>query len=470
MPPDNGADELPEWEDFPTDLFPGVLRDYIAAAAESLNCDTSFVALPLLSATAAAIGSTRRILLKQGWTEPAILWTTVVSKSGTAKSSAHDKGIDPVKVQERLVRKGHARREANYIAEHEEWKAAKRQGEDDPGPEPEPPIKPAYWLDDITLEALAEKLEENERGVLVCPEELASWFNSFGQYKNGRGGDRDKWLCLNGGRELKINRKTAERKEISIEHASVSLCGTIQPETLSRHMTAENRESGLLARFLMAMPPDRPRTWTDDEVPGCTTKRLADLFHYLYHLDLETTSEGWRRPGWIPLEANARELFVSFVNDNEEERFASDGDDAAILGKMNGFAARIALVFYLAKMASGELSPRVPDRIDQYSMASGIRLAQWFGHEARRIHASLDAGTDARRRADVLGWIKTRDGTATPRDLQTRFRSRFPTSGEAERELRDYEGRGLGTITVRQSERGGGRPSLVFSMAGFRDR
>ena len=61
-------------EPYPVDALPEPLCGFVRAGAKAIGCDPSYVALPLLTVLAAAIGGTRRLLLKRGWSAPAILW------------------------------------------------------------------------------------------------------------------------------------------------------------------------------------------------------------------------------------------------------------------------------------------------------------------------------------------------------------------------------------------------------------
>jgi hypothetical protein len=81
------------YEPFPVEALPAPLCDYVQKSAQALSCDEAFVALPVLAATASAIGNTRSIHLKDGWDEPSILWTCVVAESGSLKSPAMDKAV-----------------------------------------------------------------------------------------------------------------------------------------------------------------------------------------------------------------------------------------------------------------------------------------------------------------------------------------------------------------------------------------
>ena len=82
------APAVPAFAPFPEDALPEPIRGFVTEAAKAIGCDPSYVALPLLSGLASAIGNTHRIALKRRWTEPAIVWTAIVGESGTQKTPA----------------------------------------------------------------------------------------------------------------------------------------------------------------------------------------------------------------------------------------------------------------------------------------------------------------------------------------------------------------------------------------------
>jgi len=59
-----------DWQPFPVDALPHPLREYVETAAEAIDCDPVFIALPLLSGLASAVGNARVVRLKRKWTEP----------------------------------------------------------------------------------------------------------------------------------------------------------------------------------------------------------------------------------------------------------------------------------------------------------------------------------------------------------------------------------------------------------------
>src|SRR5258708_5978222 len=95
---------------FPVNCLPGPVRDYVVAQAAALDCDPSAVALPALSVMASAIGSTRRLRVKRGWIEPAVLWTAVVTDEGARSRLPRDAAMQPILEREAKALRDYQRR------------------------------------------------------------------------------------------------------------------------------------------------------------------------------------------------------------------------------------------------------------------------------------------------------------------------------------------------------------------------
>ena len=158
------------------------------AGARAIGCDPSYLALPLLTAIAAAIGNTRRLELKRGWSAPAILWGAIVGESGTAKTPAFKLVMRPVRERQRKALERHAEEMKQYEADLARWEkemaAWKRDknATDDPPEKPDPPQAERFIVSDTTVEALAPILLANPRGLLLARDELAGWIGSFDRY------------------------------------------------------------------------------------------------------------------------------------------------------------------------------------------------------------------------------------------------------------------------------------------------
>jgi hypothetical protein len=164
---------LAPYQPFPVHAMPPLASGLVREAAAALGCDAGFVALPVLAVLAAAIGDTRAIRLKRGWTEPAILWTAIVGDSGTLKSPAYFLSVGHLLDKQEELLSRHKADCATHQDELGRWKAAKREhdkGEgSDPGDRPDPPVLRRAIVSDTTIEKLAEILEDNPRGTLLIP-------------------------------------------------------------------------------------------------------------------------------------------------------------------------------------------------------------------------------------------------------------------------------------------------------------
>ncbi len=158
--------EVVEWRPFPVDAIPQPVGRYIQAAGASIGCDPAFVALPLLSALAGAVGTSTRIELKPDWHEPSILWTAIVGDSGTHKTPALKAATRFADRQDAREIRAFREEMAAYEAEQTRYEADLKIWQHKPtsGPAPEKPVPPTcrrFLIADVTIEALADRLGDN---------------------------------------------------------------------------------------------------------------------------------------------------------------------------------------------------------------------------------------------------------------------------------------------------------------------
>jgi hypothetical protein len=402
---------------FPVEALPEPLRGYVAAGAKAIGCDPSYLALPLLTAIAAAIGNTRRIQLKRGWSAPPILWTAIVGESGTAKTPAFQLVMRPVRERQSRAFKVFEAQQQEYEAALEAWNEAKK-GER--GEKPEPPVCERFIVSDTTVEALAPILLENPRGLLLARDELAGWIGSFDRYvgKGKAGADSANWLSMHSGESMIVDRKTGNPRTIFVPQAAVSVCGGIQPAILQRALGLEHRESGLAARLLLTCPPRKAKRWTEADIDPGAEAELVRLFGRLYQLQPTVGDDDEPRPVVVGLTPDAKAAWKAYYNDHAQEQADLSGDMAAAWSKLEEYAARLALVVHFVRWAAGDPTLASADVVDAASMNAGITLAKWFKHEARRVYAMLDESDAEREQRRLVEWIERKGGSVTPRDVQ----------------------------------------------------
>lgn len=479
------APAVPAFTPFPADVLPEPIRGFVTEAAKAIGCDASYIALPLLSGLASAIGNTHRIALKRGWTEPAIVWTAIVGESGTMKTPAFKLAMKAIRKAQADAFKEHDAARAEWEAQHLRyeaeltgWKrqAAKGHGDaGDPPEKPAPPIARRYIVSDTTTEALAPILLGNPRGVLLARDELAGWLGSFDRYaKAGKAGaDSAHWLSMHNGEAMTIDRKTGIPPTIHVPSASVSITGGIQPGILARALGQEHHESGMAARVLYAMPPRKAKRWTEADVNADTEAAVAAVFDRLFSLTMEPDPESPlmadghgpdMRPRLVRLADDGKRAWVTFYNEHATEQAELSGDLSAAWSKLEGYAARLALVVHLTRWAAGDATLRDASRVDEASIAAGVVLARWFGDEARRVYAILSESDDDRETRRLVEWIERKGGTVTARDLTHGVRAYRGDPDAAERALSAMVEAGIGRWEADAHGPKGGRPAQRFRL------
>ena len=465
----SAANNEAQFQPFPVDALPEPIQGFVVAGAKAIGCDQSYLALPLLVELAAAIGNTRRLELKRGWSAPAILWGAIVGESGTAKTPAFKLVMRPARDRQRKALELHAEAMKLYEADFAQWEkefaAWKRVKNEtiDPPAKPDQPQSERFIVSDTTVEALAPILLENARGVLLARDELAGWIGSFDRY-SGKGkasADAANWLSMFNAESFVVDRKTGIPRTIYVPHAAVCVTGGIQPGILKRALGEEHRESGLAARLLLTCPPRKPKMWTDADIDPKAEAALALLFDRLYELQPTQGDEGEIRSVQVVLDARAKSSWTEYYNVHAKEQASLIGDLSAAWSKLEEYAARLALVVHFTRWAANDPLLSNPNLLDAASMAAGIKLATWFKGEALRIYAMLaesDAEKNLRR---LVEWIELKKGSTTAREVQQGCRW-LKAPGAAESALEELVKAGRGTWQYAPTTVKGGRPSRVF--------
>ena len=456
---------MPEkFKPFPVECLPQPIWTYVVEGAKTLVCDPAFIALPMLSALAGAIGNSRRIKLKAAWSEPAIIWSAIVGESGSMKSPAIDLAMRPmIKIQKEAFRE-HAEKMEEFEKKLEEYENALRQRKKalEMPDKPVEPIAKRYYCSDVTVEALAGLLANAPRGLLLARDELSGWVNSFNSYKGGKGGDDAKWLELYRAGTLLVDRKGGSPKTIHIPNASVSVLGGIQPGILAQVLGTEHFENGLAARLLLAMPPRKAKQWTEADIDSGLASKAEDIFRSLMAMQMEADFYGDFKAKILPMTPAAQKAWIAFYNEHAEEQAAIEGGEmAAAMSKLEAYAARLALVIHCVRVAAGDPKLASEDYIDDNSVIPGVLLTNWFKDEVRRVYAAISEEETHTRQRQLFELVQRKGGSITVRDLRRASRS-YQGSGVAKNALQELVDIGWGIWEHPQADANGGRPSEVF--------
>jgi hypothetical protein len=319
--------------------------------------------------SAAAIGNSKVIKLKSGWTEPASLFAAVVSPSGSMKSPALNMAVKPL------------------------------QDLDSPDKR--------TWTADVTVEQLARLLDANPRGLLQVRDELSAWVKSMNQYRQGRGADRQFYLSVWSGTPVKVDRVgTGNPTCITVPHPCLSVVGCLPPEVV-RDLDDLEQEDGFLPRLLFAWPSPVSVRWTERVVPQEVREAYADRIKELFAIPMES------EPVSLALTSEAHSRFTQW-----HDRHCAETEDASlppflrgVYAKLKGYCPRLALVHALVSNPSA-------DKVERVSVDSAIALVDYFKAQAWRVMPLLGQGKtsevdrckgEIRRKLSVCRFLKKRD-------------------------------------------------------------
>lgn len=459
------------WRPYPVEALPEPIRSFVVEGTEALGCDPAYLALPLLTALASAVGSAVEVRVTPEWAEPCVLWSAIVGESGSMKSPALKLALGPVHDRDLSEARAHQeqvaaweRDSADYEAQLQEWKRTGR-GRGQPPPErPTAPTCVRHLCQDVTIEALAGVLEENPRGVLVAHDELAGLFAGFERYSGGRSSSDAQWLQCWSANPLRVHRKTGERRSLIVPRPVVSITGGIQPAILARQLGREHFESGLAARFLFAMPPYRRVRLRRAEIRPEHREAVAAVFDWLWTLEGVNAPEGNARPLAMRLSPAAYRRFEELFDAIEDRRETATGELSAALAKFRGYGARLALLIQLVELAAGNAPDNDGATVDRPAVEAAATLVAWHAHETERVYQALKETDEERERRELFELVEGRGGRMSPRDLmQAKRRYRGDAEG-AEAALAGLVEVGRAAWRTEPAGATGGRPSRYVEL------
>lgn len=406
---------------FPAEVLPAPLRRLVEEAAASIGCPPEFIAVPMLTTLGAAIGNSRVLRIKKGYTQGAALYTAIVADPGAKKSPALAVANAPAYARQDKLKNEYVEAMANYRREEVAWEAEKRKAAQGGDPAPEPPEKPTLSrtvINDTTVEALFPLLDANPRGLLSSNDEFSGFMKSMDQYKGGKGSDRQKYLSMWSCSPVTLDRK-GQDEPLIISRPFVGITGAIQPGVLSE--IKNGREDGLTDRILFAFPEPVPHRWSDLETSEEAETDYKNLYNRLYALDMPLDENGNPAPHYLDFTSRAKELFSGAVNSLGEEMEKPGFPDhlKGAWSKMEAYLARLALI--LATVNSIENAAHIPGGLGKAAkdnavvgiedVKAAIALIEYFKAHARRVYAKLHGEKPEWLLADALrGFLDEQGG------------------------------------------------------------
>ena len=385
------------------DVLPDSIAIPLIDRARAFPCDPLAMLLPLLCTAASVVGRRAEIQVKEGWSEPFVLWGANLLPPSSMKSSIAG-------VFERPLDRWQVQLNNEHKAAVTKWKTDRAQKISDLGLTPKTaegnedliewdfehpsPVGQARTVTvcDATFEAIGKALAVDTcAGIVSFQDELAAWYGSM-QRGAGQGSTnhRPRWLSAWGGGKIDVKRATAGSDSFFVARTALSVFGSIQPDALQALRAAEIKSGavragadGLWSRFLFAQPDAVEWQWTD------FAYSCSDLVFNTYQA-IDALVPEWdpdQQPHQLKFEDSARALLIPQLNAWQIEANDSPAERQWFLGKLRGNSIRLAGVLHTLKLAPQAMGFRP---IDAESVKRALLLSKWFLAQFDALQPAID--------------------------------------------------------------------------------
>ncbi len=333
----------------------------------------------------------------------------------------------------------------------------------DHDPEPKPPVRRRYMLNDTTAEKLGVILQENPNGTTVFRDELTGLLRMLD--KPGNETARSFFLeCWNGDGNFVFDR--IMRGTVDIAACCLSILGGIQPGPLQGYrqqaMKIGAGDDGLMQRFQLLVQPDQSTTWKNvDRWPSKDAKNRAfEVFERLDRMD------GFQMGGGVDDYNRDAVPYVRFSREAQpvfddwrtglEHRLRAGTDGQALeshLAKYRSLIPSLALLLHLADSGTGAVGRPALER--------AIRWGRYLESHARRVYGDADRpGMQSTRALARKITDRSVQDSFSARDIYRNEWSQLNDANTVEQAAGELEK--LGWLVFRQLETGGRKAGRWF--------
>jgi hypothetical protein len=410
---------------FPCDVFPPRLSDWLWRASRGAGTLVDHIAVPMLGVTSSLIGKARRIQAAASWIEPTTLWACVVGQSGDRKTpglKVITRALDQIEAdnapQHLDANAAHQTRVERAKVEMKRWK---KECEEAINARREPPrmpieavdpgdfIYPSLYVADCTIQRLARLCVVRPRGMMQIRDELSALFANIKQL-----GARPFYLEAWNGDKFVVERVDDDRSFV-VDNLLVGVIGGLQPDRLARVFSGD--EDGMYGRFLYGWPVTPAYSPLTDDISEVDPE-FQILLTKLIRLPAED-EQGKFAPRIIPLSTDAREEFENYRRFVDQVKRGIEGREQQWLAKSETHVLRLACTLaYLswadASSGTGGLESisagLEPDNINRRFMIDAVRLIrEYFWPHARAALRQIGLTDRHRHIRRVLRWLRAND-------------------------------------------------------------
>ncbi len=388
-------------EHFPVDALGNILGPAAVGIQERVQSPLAICGQSALAVATLAVQGHADVQLPTGARVPVSNYYVTVAATGERKTAVDREAMWPVRRREEALREAHEDDLASYQNDRDVYektragilgqakgkassKDAIRSDLTDLGKPPAPPLTPMLTCPEPTFEGLTRLLAGGQPSMGIFSGE-------GGQFLGGHGMNQDNRLktaaAMSGLWDGEPIRRVRQGDgSMILPGRRVSMHLMVQPGVAARLFTSrELADQGLLSRVLPVAPhpTSGTRFWKEPSPEGDLAlkrfgARILDILEAF--LPMKEGKENELDPNVLPLSAEARELWIKFVN-HVELHLGPDGDLRNISGlanKLPEHAARIAGVIALVDDLNRA-------EVSACHMERGIVLALYYAAEALRL-------------------------------------------------------------------------------------
>ncbi|MDR0776762.1 MAG: DUF3987 domain-containing protein [Azonexus sp.] len=437
--------------EIPVDVLPTWVRTMAAAVSESTQTPPAMAVMMALSVLATCLH--RRFEVApwgedDGYTEPLSLWTLTALPSGSRKTAVigalaapliHWEKLERDRLRLEIARTHAARlvakkriekltRDAVNAENDQDRERIRQMIEDEEAGMPAEVRAPRLFTGDVTAERLQGLLVEHAERMAVLSDEAGIFLIMAGMYSGGMA-SLDVFLQGHAGMPMRVDR--ADRCA-HVDRPALTFGLALQPGVLADVASSRRfRDSGLLARFLYAMPESnvgRRDVRRRSSIPSTVQREYEACLHNL----LDGRQSVASKPRVLAMTDPAREAWLDFAAEIETQQgergvLESIADWSS---KLPGAAARIAALLELAETGVAAES------VSLVATENAIRLCRLLIDHAHAAFGLLGADAIDADAAAIVGWSKASGLLSfNRRDCQRAMEGRFRTVARLDKAL-----------------------------------
>ena len=396
-----------------TEVLPVGLAQPIEKLAAMLNLRSECYLAALLTQVASLfkVGTETVLRRDTDWRCVPNYFASIVAEVSQLKTPIPKAIIDrPMRVLRERAQQEFEQAKKNYQAELNNWKAAKK--EEERGPAPEPPRLRVYSFDKTTGEGIIyqQAAYPNQAMMYFC-DELAGVFKSGNQYRGGKGSDEEDMLSFWNGTGTTVLRAPGVRA--SVEAVGLSIFGTIQPDVLASLLKDCSDSNGKFARFdFVHQPLAVPNLPEDDSGRFDLTPMLTDLYQKIDALPAIC----------FEFDREAKTYHRTFTLKCHERRVYQESKQGlrGALGKMPEKVGKLATIIHtLTCVFNGQ---QVTNHIPRSAVEAAVKFVKFAADQVASLYTEFsDRSALAPNLTKILLAAERKGGTITARDAQNIF-------------------------------------------------